>query len=92
MTDISTNMPPQHSTFGMVIGNTSRETPSTLTLASATHGKYRREIKVNFFCKKNSSVTELHITSLTEFRQQLQVQSHLEMPRILVQLGHIQRT
>ena len=29
---------------------------------------------------------------LTEFRQTLQVQSHLEMPRILVQLGHIQRT
>ena len=30
--------------------------------------------------------------SLTEFRQPLQVQSHLEMPGILVQLGHIQRT
>ena len=29
---------------------------------------------------------------MTEFRQLLQVQSHLEMPRILVQLGHIQRT
>ena len=29
---------------------------------------------------------------LTEFRQPLQVQRHLEMPRILVQLGHIQRT
>ena len=29
---------------------------------------------------------------LTEFRQTLQVQSHLEMPRIHVQLGHIQRT
>ena len=29
---------------------------------------------------------------LTEFSQPLQVQSHLEMPRILVQLGHIQRT
>ena len=28
--------------------------------------------------------------SLTEFRQPLQVQSHLEMPGILVQLGHIQ--
>ena len=38
MSDISTNSPPQHSTFGMVIGNTSRETPSTLTLASTTHG------------------------------------------------------
>ena len=31
-------------------------------------------------------------TSLTEFRQPLQVQNHLEMPRILVQLGHIQHT
>ena len=30
--------------------------------------------------------------ALTEFRQPLQVQSHLEMPGILVQLGHIQRT
>ena len=29
---------------------------------------------------------------VTEFCQPLQVQSHLEMPRILVQLGHIQRT
>ena len=29
---------------------------------------------------------------LTEFRQRLQVQSHLEMPGILVQLGHTQRT
>ena len=30
--------------------------------------------------------------NLTEYRQPLQVQSHLEMPRILVQLGHTQRT
>ena len=30
--------------------------------------------------------------AVTEFRQPLQVQIHLEMPRILVQLGHIQRT
>ena len=29
---------------------------------------------------------------VTKFRQPLQVQSHLEMPRILVQLGQIQRT
>ena len=29
---------------------------------------------------------------MTEFRQPIQVKSHLEMPRILVQLGHIQRT
>ena len=62
MSDISTNTPPQHSTFGMVIGNTTRETPSTLTLASTTHGKYRREIKVKLFYKNSGSVTELHIT------------------------------
>ena len=34
----------------------------------------------------------LNHEGLTEFRQPLQVQSHLEMPGILVQLGHIQRT
>ena len=33
-----------------------------------------------------------YIQHLTEFRQPLQVQSHLEMPGILVQLGHIQCT
>ena len=32
------------------------------------------------------------LLKMTEFRQPLQVQSHLEMPGILVQLGHIQRT
>ena len=31
-------------------------------------------------------------SSLTEFRQPIQVQSHLEMPGILVQVGRIQRT
>ena len=31
-------------------------------------------------------------TTWTEFRRPLQVQSHLEMPGILVQLGHTQRT
>ena len=34
----------------------------------------------------------LPMSLMTEFRQALQVQSHLEMPRILVQLGHTQRT
>ena len=32
------------------------------------------------------------VAGMTEFRQPLQVQSHLEMPGILVQLGHIQPT
>ena len=36
-------------------------------------------------------MNKVHLV-LTEFRQPLQVQIHLEMPRILVQLGHIQRT
>ena len=35
---------------------------------------------------------ELDEDQMTEFRQPLQVQSHLEMSGILVQLGHIQRT
>ena len=38
MSNISTNTPPQHSTFGMVVGNTSMETLSFLTQASTTHG------------------------------------------------------
>ena len=32
------------------------------------------------------------VDDMTEFRQPIQVQSHLEMSGILVQLGHIQRT
>ena len=40
-----------------------------------------------------ASVSEINAEPLlTEFRQPIQVQSHLEMPGILVQLGHIQRT
>ena len=39
-----------------------------------------------------SQVQGIPFNCLTEFRQPLQVQSHLEMPRILVQLGHTQRT
>ena len=33
---------------------------------------------------------ESALAQVTEFRQPIQVQSHLEMPGILVQLGHIQ--
>ena len=36
--------------------------------------------------------TQAAVVALTEFRRPLQVQSYLEMPRILVQLGHTQRT
>ena len=42
--------------------------------------------------KSSSSQLSRSRRVLTEFRQPLQVQSHLEMPRILVQLGHTQRT
>ena len=37
-------------------------------------------------------LSKMSVVEVTEFRQPLQVQSHLEMPRILVQLGHTQRT
>ena len=43
--------------------------------------------KINFHLDVGQGRAEV-----TELRQPLQVQSHLEMPRILVQLGHIQCT
>ena len=39
---------------------------------------------------KDTGKAQFH--NVTEFRQPLQVQSHLEMTGILVQLGHIQHT
>ena len=39
-----------------------------------------------------AELQQLHSLKVTEFRQPLQVKRHLEMPRILVQLGHIQCT
>ena len=42
--------------------------------------------------QKQMAVAYLMFLKLTEFRQPIQVQSHLEMPGILVQLGCIQRT
>ena len=51
---------------------------------------------VDGFCKENHLPSceqcRKNRVELTEFRQPLQVQSHLEMPRILAQLGHTQRT
>ena len=41
---------------------------------------------------RRNSKNQGKAVEMTEFRQPLQVQSHLEMPRILVQLGHTQRT
>ena len=47
----------------------------------------------NFHCPQERRMGLVdHGLSVTEFRQPIQVQSHLEMPGILVQLGHIQRT
>ena len=46
----------------------------------------------NYLGIKMDFSTPGQVILLTEFRQPLQVQSHLEMPRILVQLGHTQRT
>ena len=43
-------------------------------------------------CRPLSVITLVIAACMTEFRQPIQVQSHLEMPRILVQLGHTQRT
>ena len=48
----------------------------------------RRATKIFIPCQLWGEFPE----AMTEFRQPLQVQSHLEMPGILVQLGHIQRT
>ena len=42
--------------------------------------------------RRKQALIEACFVNLTEFRQPLRVQIHLEMPRILVQLGHIQRT
>ena len=41
---------------------------------------------------KGDKITLQDLAEMTQFHQPLQVQSHLEMPGILVQLGHIQRT
>ena len=40
----------------------------------------------------NPQSCDIDYSQMTEFRQPLQVQIHLDMPGILVQLGHIQRT
>ena len=53
------------------------------------------DLNLTLICNNSGVVTwwvENSYAILTEFRQPLQVQSHLEMPGILVQLGHTQRT
>ena len=47
----------------------------------------RKYVPLSIHLAKHNS-----ISTVTEFRQPLQVQIHLEMPGILVQLGHIQCT
>ena len=54
--------------------------------------KYRKLIATHESMVTKPKYTSLWCIYVTEFRQPLQVQSHLEMPGILVQLGHIQRT
>ena len=51
-----------------------------------------REVLNHGLATAHRNITFVICDILTEFRQPLQVQSHLEMPRILVQLGHTQRT
>ena len=79
----------------MEAANTLVNTVSTTAATNTNHGPADKELlhwhnrlghigmrKVQFLMQ----------TGVTEFRQPLQVQNHLEMPGILVQLGHIQRT
>ena len=62
--------------------------PTSLSLIPWTATPTKNDIctRVNVLLDSGSQ------SHMTEFRQPLQVQSHLEMPRILVQLGHTQRT
>ena len=65
------------------------------TEGPATEYKWRgkmNHLSANVAQKLKSFVRWMTHEDITEFRQPLQVQSHLEMPGILVQLGHIQRT
>ena len=59
-------------------------------LAQLTHYSHDTYLTVNLKLRNNVMMTPLAM--MTEFLQPLQVQSHLEMLRILVQLGHIQCT
>ena len=54
--------------------------------STAKHGPSHMEVDWG------GNIDSNYTSTMTEFRQPLQVQSHLEMPGILVQLGHIQRT
>ena len=68
-------------------------TMTALTVAQVFNW-YNDHFDMSLFQCWGPDVVSIMMTSgtLKEFRQPLQVQSHLEMPRILVQLGHIQRT
>ena len=56
------------------------------------HILYIIHIKTSLKIQELQESNKYFNSYLTEFHQPLQVQSHLEMPRILVQLGHIQHT
>ena len=63
---------------------------------AAHPGSSRANENVDALCHEQVEAHDPHLfmalRHVTEFRQPLQVQSHQEMPRILVQLGHTQRT
>ena len=74
------------------------KTASSIVDASKEDGKEDGQIvslTIEFlFEERDGFVVEFggRRSRVTEFRQPLQVQSHLEMPGILVQLGHTQHT
>ena len=64
---------------------------STLNMKFTNQNVLKR-ILIAMLNKNKADWNENSRICVTEFRQPIQVQSHLEMPGILVQLGHIQRT
>ena len=68
-------------------------TPLVVTATPNPRGKPSSlGVRVTLICEDQLFLSIENRAQLKEFRQPLQVQSHLEMPRILVQLGHTQRT
>ena len=68
-----------------------RGVTNTLPFKRLTHNMIMELAKAVVYWL-NSIPSHMGVSPMTEFRQPLQVQSHLEMPRILVQLGHTQHT
>ena len=68
-------------------------TQMTVQAGIKKHGQAARDALTAEFAQLDykGAYEPIH-AKVREFRQPLQVQIHLEMPGILVQLGHIQRT